>query len=111
MIRCHRSVFVDRCHSVGVTLEEVQDCIVSDHGDGTLTVDTNNPAFPRRRKGWGDHVADGLAAVGITKERVSKLVGRDCGCAKRQAALNAIGQKVTDFLRGTDGEKLDDQTH
>lgn len=63
------------------------------------------------KPGLGDRVAAGLAAVGITKERFSKLVGRDCGCAKRQAALNAIGQKVTDFLRGTDGKKLDDQTH
>ena len=100
-----------RCRQRGYTLEEVRPCIVDEHQDGTITVDETHPAYPHPRKGWGDHVADGLAAVGITKERVSRLVGRDCGCAKRQAALNAIGHKVTDFLRGTDGEKLDDQTH
>ena len=46
------------------------------------------------RPGLGDMVAAGLSAVGITKERVSKLAGGDCGCAKRQAALNALGRRV-----------------
>jgi hypothetical protein len=36
----------------------------------------------------GDSIASALAFVGITKERVSAAVGGDCGCAKRQAALN-----------------------
>ena len=111
MTICSKDDLLRRCRQRGYTLEEVRPCIVAEHEDGTITVDETHPAYPHPRKGWGDHVADGLAAVGITKERVSKLVGRDCGCAKRQAALNAIGQKVTDFLRGTDGEKLDDQTH
>ena len=100
-----------RCRQRGYTLKEVRPCIFAEHDNGTITVDETHPAYPHPRKGLGDHVADGLAAVGITKERVSKLVGRDCGCAKRQAALNALGRKVTDFLRGTDGKKLDDQTH
>jgi hypothetical protein len=39
-------------------------------------------------------VASGLSAIGITKERVSKLAGGDCGCAKRQAALNELGRKI-----------------
>ena len=111
MIRCLRPQLLQRCQERGYTLAEVRPCIVAQHDDGTITVDETHPSYPHPRKGWGDHVADGLAAVGITKERVSKLVGRDCGCAKRQAALNAIGHKVADFLRGTDGEKLDDQTH
>lgn len=38
----------------------------------------------------------GLAAVGITKERaqaVANAVGiKDCGCSKRQAALNRAGE-------------------
>lgn len=38
-------------------------------------------------------VAAGLSAVGITKERVSAVVGGPCGCPERQAALNAIGEK------------------
>jgi hypothetical protein len=38
-------------------------------------------------------VADGLASVGITKDRVSKAIGRPCGCAKRQDKLNELGRK------------------
>ena len=108
MTICSTDDLLRRCRKRGYTLDEVRSCIVAEHDDGTITVDETHPAYPHPRKGWGDHVADGLAAVGITKERVSKLVGRDCGCAKRQAALNAIGRKVTNFLRGTDGKKLDD---
>ena len=111
MITTSKANLEQRCRQRGYTLEDVRACIVAEHCDGTITIDETHQAYPHPRKGLGDHVADGLAAVGITKERVSKLVGRDCGCAKRQAALNAIGQKVTDFLRGTDGKKLDDKTH
>jgi hypothetical protein len=46
------------------------------------------------KHGLGDMVASGLSAIGITKERVSKLAGGDCGCAKRQAALNELGRKI-----------------
>lgn len=52
----------------------------------------------------GDRLAGVLAAVGITKERVSKAIGRDCGCAKRQAALNKLGQQTAAaFKRLTGG--------
>jgi len=44
--------------------------------------------------GLGDMVAAGLSAVGITKERVSNLVGGDCGCAERQEALNEFGRRL-----------------
>lgn len=46
-----------------------------------------------RSRGLGDMVADGLAAVGITKERVSKAIGRPCGCGKRQEKFNELGRK------------------
>lgn len=46
------------------------------------------------RPGLGDMVAAGLSAVGITKERVSSLVGGDCGCAERQQKLNALGRRI-----------------
>jgi hypothetical protein len=39
-------------------------------------------------------VAAGLSAIGITKERVSKAVGGDCGCSKRQEQLNELGRKI-----------------
>jgi hypothetical protein len=44
--------------------------------------------------GLGDMVAAGLSAVGITKERVSKMLGRPCNCPQRQAALNELGRKL-----------------
>jgi hypothetical protein len=45
--------------------------------------------------GLGDMVAAGLAAVGITPERVSKALGvKDCGCRQRAEALNRIGRKL-----------------
>jgi len=53
---------------------------------------------PRAKPGLGDMVAAGLDAIGITKERVqavaSKVGIKDCGCAKRQAALNRLGEKL-----------------
>lgn len=52
----------------------------------------------RSRPGLGDYVAKALSAVGITKERaqaVANAVGvNDCGCAKRQAALNDLGRRI-----------------
>ena len=67
-------------------------CIVQ-HGD-ILTLDTEHPCYPHARPGLGDMVAAGLAAVGITKERVSAVLGRDCGCPKRQQALNEFGKRL-----------------
>jgi hypothetical protein len=69
-------------------------CITADYGDGWVEVDTEHHAYPRARPGLGDMVASGLSAVGITKERVSKLAGGDCGCQKRQAALNELGRRI-----------------
>lgn len=43
--------------------------------------------------GLGDMVAAGLSAVGITKDRVSAVVG-DCNCEQRQEALNALGRAI-----------------
>ena len=46
------------------------------------------------KPGLGDRVASALAAVGITKERVSKAIGKPCGCAKRQQRLNELGRRL-----------------
>ena len=51
-------------------------------------------AAPRASVGLGDMVASGLSAVGITKERVSRVIGRPCGCGQRQQALNALGRRL-----------------
>lgn len=36
-----------------------------------------------------------LAAVGITPERVSKAIGRDCGCQEKASALDRFGAAVS----------------
>lgn len=52
----------------------------------------------RCRAGLGDIVASGLAAVGITKERVQAVASavgvKDCGCKKRQEKLNELGRRI-----------------
>jgi hypothetical protein len=93
VITGRRESFEARCVERAYTLDEVRPCIVSEDGD-MITVDETHPAYPRARPGLGDMVASGLSAIGITKERVSKLAGGDCGCAKRQAALNELGRKM-----------------
>jgi hypothetical protein len=97
MIRCRLHHLEARCRQRGYTLQQVRPCIVSQDGD-RLVVDETHPAYPRAKPGLGDMVATGLSAVGITKERVqavaSKVGIKDCGCAKRQAALNRLGEKL-----------------
>jgi hypothetical protein len=44
--------------------------------------------------GLGDYVAAGLQKVGITKQRVSKVTKRPCGCGRRQKKLNELGRKI-----------------
>lgn len=93
MIRCNLHHLEARCLERGFSLDDVRPCIVSQDGD-RITVDETHPAYPRQRKpGLGDMVAAGLERVGITKDRVSKAIGKPCGCAKRQEALNRIGRK------------------
>lgn len=93
MIFCQRHHLEQRAAERGYTWEQVMPCIVSQDGD-TITVDETHSAYPHARPGLGDMVASGLSTVGITKERVSKLVGGDCGCQKRQEALNALGRRL-----------------
>jgi hypothetical protein len=46
----------------------------------------------KKSKGLGDTVAKITEATGIKKvvKTVSKAVGKDCGCAKRQDTLNRL---------------------
>lgn len=97
MITCTIRDLEARCVQRGYTLDEVRPCIVSEDGDA-ITVDETHAAYPRLKPGLGDMVASGLAAVGITKERVqavaSKVGIKDCGCKKRQAKLNEFGKRL-----------------
>lgn len=47
-----------------------------------------------KKRGLGDIVKAGLSAIGITEERVSKAIGRPCGCGKRAEKLNELGRKL-----------------
>ena len=93
MIRCRLRHLESRCRERGYTLDEVRPCIVSEDGD-TITVDETHPAYPQAKPGLGDMVASGLSAIGITEERVSKAIGRPCGCGKRAEALNELGRRI-----------------
>jgi hypothetical protein len=39
----------------------------------------------------GDLTERALRLIGITKQRVSAIAGRDCGCKQRQQAMNEAG--------------------
>lgn len=45
------------------------------------------------KPGLGDMVKATLSAVGITEARVSKAIGKPCGCGKRAAKLNELGHR------------------
>ena len=49
-------------------------------------------------------VADGLSAVGITKERVQAVASavgvKDCGCGGRQRKMNELGHKYLGLPAG-----------
>lgn len=76
----------------------------------TVTARSEKPpaAVCRGPRGLGDMVADGLASVGITKERVQAVASavgiEDCGCEERQAILNRIGSEFLGMPEGRDVE-------
>lgn len=59
------------------------------------------PACTGASPGLGDMLKAGLSAVGITEERVSKAIGRPCGCSKRAAKLNELGHRYLGLPPGT----------
>ena len=69
-------------------------CRTLDEMASHLATVTAKPWIPVPNPMVGDRVAKALAFLGITKERVSKAVGGDCGCAKRQSGLNHVGGVV-----------------
>ena len=94
MIPCRLHHLEARCRERGYTLDQVRPCIVWQDGD-RLVVDELHDAYPRRRRGLGDMVSAGLAAVGVTPERVSAALGvKDCGCKRRAEALNRFGRRI-----------------
>ena len=91
IIKTHKIHLMQRCQERGYTLSEVAGCIKFKDGD-IWEIDTDHPSYPS--PGLGDKVAAGLAMVGITKERFSRILGKKCGCEKRQSALNRLGRRL-----------------
>ena len=91
MITCHRKHLEARCRERGYTLDQVMACVVSQDGD-VWVIDPQHPSYPKA--GLGDRVEKALKTVGITEERVSKLIGRPCGCPERKKALNRLGRRL-----------------
>lgn len=98
-MRLHIRDVLERAAERGYTPDEIRPCLTRDLGDGFYEVDVAHPSYPRVRSGYsppqglGDMVAGWLSSFGITKERVSKAVGGDCGCAARQQSMNEWGRK------------------
>jgi len=103
MIMCHRAFFESTCKQRGYALADVMPCVVEQDGDRWM-INTEHPAYPRKREEWrpvpiGDLVERGLTAIGITKERVERLTRTEgkpggCGCPARQRWLNEVGNKL-----------------
>ena len=60
------------------------------------------PKPPEKKKPLqlGDAVERALTAVGITSERVTAFLGRECGCAERKRKLNDLGEWASSFFAG-----------
>ena len=58
----------------------------------TKTVITPNRKKAKKKRPilLGDMVSNALAIVGITEERVTKMIGRPCGCGRRKRKLNQL---------------------
>lgn len=100
-MKLHAHDLMVRCVQRGYSWDEITPCLTADLGDGWYEVDVSHSAYPRAQKpgtepprlGLGDMVAAGLSAIGITKERVSKAIGKPCGCGARQQAMNEWGKR------------------
>jgi hypothetical protein len=69
-------------------------CVVKQDGD-IWVIDTDHPSYPRQKAGLGDKVEAVLTAIGITERRISRVIGRPCGCSDRKKLLNQLGEAVT----------------
>jgi hypothetical protein len=74
---------------------------------------TQSPAAPnkpkRQPKLLGDRIKTALEAVGVTEDKVSKWLGRPCGCSKRRRKLNALDAWARRQVEGLFGSKEDSQ--
>jgi hypothetical protein len=62
-----------------------------------------NPA-KRQQYLLGDCISSALSLVGITEDRVSKWLGRPCGCSRRREKLN----RLDSWARGVISKTIED---
>lgn len=111
IMKCSEDAFDGLCEARNISPEEAAASVVSrQDGFVVFRATRGGKTAAVESPGLGDRVAAGLAAVGITKERVSKAIGRDCGCAKRQAALNKLGQQTAAAFKRLTGGAHDAET-
>lgn len=55
----------------------------------------------------GSMIAAGLTTIGVTEDRVKKIVGKDCGCAARKNKLDAVGEGMTTAIQSAANRALD----
>lgn len=65
-----------------------------------LPIPKLEPPLDRRRGGLGDNVESALSLIGVTSERVEKILGRRCGCKNRKEKLNQLGAWAKRVLLG-----------
>jgi hypothetical protein len=53
----------------------------------------------------GDRLKEALSKVGVTEERVSKWLGRPCGCKQRREKLNKLSLWASSYFKGETTDK------
>ena len=87
--QCQRCGFIAECEShfrECLTLAETAAAFVEYQRTHRISIPFAN---------LGDTVAAALGAFGVTSERLSAILGRDCGCDGRRQALNAASAAVS----------------
>ena len=88
-LRCRRCGYLANrmpTYRVCRTLPEMAVKIATEQNSHRISV----PPIP-----IGTAVSRGLAALGVTPDRVKKVFGKDCGCDKRKSAMDAAGAAVS----------------
>jgi hypothetical protein len=96
-----------RCGFLATTLPKYRPCQTIEEEARQQLIDyshrrINVPAIP-----IGSLAAAALKTIGITEQRVKKLIGRDCGCSQRRNTLDAIGQNVSAAIATAANRALD----
>lgn len=83
-----------RCEQNAVSESDVMKYVVRENAQ-CFFLDTDISDFPQWlvARGLGGTIKAGLSAIGITEERVSKAIGRPCGCSERAERLDEFGRK------------------